>query len=110
MRFSSVLFLATLALASPNPVAAEADDISPREAAPELMPRACSNNGCKCVSGLKAGLYCGNCVVGAGTYAIKTKRVKSHVYQCSSNGGCCDYGAANDCGGKSARCAQGSGV
>ncbi|KAL5348904.1 hypothetical protein ACLOAV_006329 [Pseudogymnoascus australis] len=75
-----------------------------------LEARACSSNGCKCVSGIKAGIYCGNCVVGAGTYAIKSKRVASHAFQCGAGGACCDYGAASDCGGKSARCAQGSGV
>ncbi|KAB5533425.1 hypothetical protein GE09DRAFT_360700 [Coniochaeta sp. 2T2.1] len=76
----------------------------------ELFGRACSSNGCKCVTGLKQGVYCGNCVVGAGTYAIKTKRVSSHAFECSPSGGCCDYGTASDCGGSSARCAEGSPV
>ncbi|KFY47501.1 hypothetical protein V495_01939 [Pseudogymnoascus sp. VKM F-4514 (FW-929)] len=78
--------------------------------AADLEPRACSSNGCACVTGLKAGIYCGNCVVGAGTYAIKTKRVASHAFQCNASGGCCDYGAASDCGKTSARCAEGSGI
>ena len=73
-----------------------------------LDKRACSYNGCACVSGLAAGVYCGNCVVGAGTYAVRTKRVSSHAYQCNSSGGCCDYGVASDCGKSGARCAQGS--
>ncbi|KAF1848281.1 uncharacterized protein K460DRAFT_247729, partial [Cucurbitaria berberidis CBS 394.84] len=74
----------------------------------ELDKRACSSNGCACVSGLTQGVYCGNCIVGAGTYAVKTKRVKKHAFECSASGGCCDYGVASDCGKKSARCREGS--
>lgn len=74
----------------------------------KLDKRACSYNGCACVSGLTQGVYCGNCVVGAGTFAIKTKRVKNHAFECSSSGGCCDYGVASDCGKSSARCKEGS--
>ncbi|KAF2031920.1 hypothetical protein EK21DRAFT_50252, partial [Setomelanomma holmii] len=74
----------------------------------QLDKRACSYNGSACVKGLTAGVYCGNCVVGAGTYAIKIKRVSSHAFQCSSPGGCCDYGTASDCGKSSARCEEGS--
>lgn len=106
MRLSLVLSLASLALATANPEPAA--DLLTRDS--ELTRRDCKANGCKCVSGLTAGIYCGNCVVGAGTYAIKSKRVESHVYQCNASGGCCDYGAASDCGGKNARCQQGSGV
>lgn len=106
MRLSLVLTLASLALATASPEPAV--DLSARE--PELTPRDCNANGCKCVTGLQAGIYCGNCVVGAGTYAISAKRVASHVYQCNSSGGCCDYGPATDCGGKGARCQEGSGV
>ena len=73
-----------------------------------LEKRACTYNGCACVKGLSGGVYCGNCVIGAGTYAIKTKRVNSHAFQCSSTGSCCDYGTANDCGKASARCREGS--
>ena len=30
---------------------------------------------------------------------------QEHVYQCNSNGGCCDYGYATDCkGGATGRC------
>jgi hypothetical protein len=76
----------------------------------ELFGRACSSNGCKCVTGLEQGVYCGNCVVGAGTYAVKTKRVASHAFECSPSGGCCDYGKASDCGTSSARCKEGSPV
>jgi hypothetical protein len=73
-----------------------------------MEKRACTYNGCACVSGLSAGIYCGNCVVGAGTHAIKTKRVNNHAFQCSSTGGCCDYGTASDCGKGNARCREGS--
>jgi hypothetical protein len=72
--------------------------------------RACTYNGCACVSGLASGVYCGNCVVGAGTYAVRTKRVNTHAFQCSSTGGCCDYGVASDCGKAGARCRSGSPV
>jgi hypothetical protein len=75
-----------------------------------LAERACSSNGCKCVTGLVQGVYCGNCVVGAGTYAIKTKRVNTHAFECNPSGGCCDYGTASDCGKSGARCKEGSPV
>lgn len=72
-----------------------------------LAKRACDYNGCACVSGIPAGVYCGNCVVGAGTYAVRTKRVRTHVFQCGARGACCDYGYATDCGGDGARCRSG---
>ncbi|KAK5654219.1 hypothetical protein OQA88_7394 [Cercophora sp. LCS_1] len=75
-----------------------------------LVERACSDNGCKCVRGLSQGVYCGNCVVGAGTFAISTKRVSNHAFECNSSGGCCDYGKASDCGTARARCKEGSPV
>ncbi|KAF1937499.1 hypothetical protein EJ02DRAFT_515154 [Clathrospora elynae] len=74
----------------------------------EHEKRACTYNGCACVSGLTSGVYCSNCVVGAGTYAIKTKGVNTYAFQCSSSGGFCDYGVASDCGKSGARCAGGS--
>lgn len=118
MHFNSIVFLFTAfachVLASP-PQERDSNanfnnklDISSRDNHLTLDKRACSYNGCACVSGLAAGVYCGNCVVGAGTYAIKTKRVSNHAYQCSSSGGCCDYGVASDCGKSGARCRQGS--
>ena len=110
MRLSSVLYLASLALATAIP-AEDAASLSQRDALPaELVPRACSANGCKCVRGLKQGVYCGNCVVGAGTYAISAKRVSTHAYECNPSGGCCDYGTASDCGTSRARCKEGSPV
>ncbi|SPN99910.1 uncharacterized protein DNG_02762 [Cephalotrichum gorgonifer] len=108
MRLSSVLFFASLALGTA--LNQDSADLSAREASPELVPRACSANGCKCVKGLAQGVYCGNCVVGAGTYAISAKRVANHAYECNSSGGCCDYGKASDCGTKNARCKNGSPV
>ena len=73
-----------------------------------LQPRACTYNGCACVRGLRQGVYCGNCVVGAGTLAISKKRVNSHAFECSPQGDCCDYGHASDCGTSHARCKEGS--
>lgn len=103
---STVFFLSaiTMILASPAP------DANNLEAKDNLLvdKRACTYNGCACVSGLSAGIYCGNCVVGAGTYAIRTKRVSNHAFQCSSSGSCCDYGVASDCGKSNARCREGS--
>ncbi|KAL2270700.1 hypothetical protein VTJ83DRAFT_71 [Remersonia thermophila] len=101
MRITSIFVLGALALTG----AATPASNNPGHA---LFGRACSANGCQCVKGLTQGVYCGNCVVGAGTYAIKTKRVKNHVYECNPNGGCCDYGVANDCGTTRARCRMGS--
>ncbi|EMD66162.1 hypothetical protein COCSADRAFT_34739 [Bipolaris sorokiniana ND90Pr] len=102
----SLLFAVT-ALASPSPEANNNPTLANRDSLP-LDKRACSYNGCACISGLPAGVYCGNCVAGAGTYAIRTKRVSTHAYQCNSSGRCCDYGVASDCGKSVARCRQGS--
>jgi hypothetical protein len=108
-----ILLLASVAAAVSldHPVAARDAEVEAREALPvQLTPRSCTSNGCKCVSGLTQGVYCGNCVVGAGTYAIKTKRVATHAFDCNPTGGCCSYGYASDCGTKSARCEEGSPV
>ena len=105
MHFQSLIFLFAAAAcnvyASPSQERNSINDpldLSNRDNTLALDKRACSYNGCACVSGLTAGVYCGNCVVGAGTYAVRTKRVSSHAYQCNSSGGCCDYGVASDCG------------
>jgi hypothetical protein len=73
----------------------------------ELESRSCVSNGCACLLDLTPGVYCGNCVVGAGSYAIKTDRVLNNVYECNSEGGCCDYGYATDCDTTHGRCAEG---
>lgn len=81
--------------------------------APTLDKRACKSNGCECIVGLKQGQYCGSCTVrienGATDwrYVIYSKRVDSHIYECSSSGDCCDYGPSSDCSTKHRRCAQG---
>ncbi|GJD04562.1 mold-specific m46 protein [Colletotrichum higginsianum] len=104
MQLRDLTALLLLALST-----ARASSVQAREAIPaELSARACTYNGCQCVSGLAQGVYCGNCVVGAGTYAIKTKRVRTHAFECSPGGGCCSYGAASDCGTSRARCRSGS--
>ncbi|KAK6355926.1 hypothetical protein TWF718_000304 [Orbilia javanica] len=59
--------------------------------------RACSNNGCKCRRGAKAGVYCGRC--GAVTSLGSGKL--NDAYQCASNGDCCGYGARSSCAGRS---------
>jgi hypothetical protein len=101
-----VSFAATIAA---GPVEAREVELEGRDAlAAELQPRACTYNGCKCVKGLTQGVYCGNCVVGAGTLAISSKRVNSHAFECSPSGNCCTYGPADDCGTSRARCKEGS--
>jgi hypothetical protein len=122
MHIQRPLFILSALLASgsfASPAPGDSHVSTPREAAnhvtsPEtlfdLTKRACNENGCACVRSLQPGVYCGNCVVGAGTYAIKTKRVRNHAFQCNSSGGCCDYGVASDCGTSRARCEEGSPV
>ncbi|KAK1856410.1 hypothetical protein CCHR01_00981 [Colletotrichum chrysophilum] len=106
MRSGSLILLISATVAAVN-----GSSIQAREPIPaELAQRACTYNGCACVTGLTQGVYCGNCVVGAGTYAVKTKRVTTHAFECSSSGGCCDYGVASDCGTSRARCKSGSAV
>lgn len=102
--------LLLITLATSHALAAPSNDALPPHDGFSLDKRACSANGCECVSGLTQGVYCGNCVVGAGTLAIKTKRVRTHAFECGSNGRCCDYGVASDCGTSRARCKEGSPV
>lgn len=111
MRLINLLTLAGAALTAATPIQEPASaDVLPREALPaELFARQCTA-GCSCVRGLPAGVYCGNCVVGAGTFAVSSGRNRRHAYQCNASGGCCSYGAANDCGTSSARCRSGSPV
>jgi hypothetical protein len=53
-------------------------------------------------------VYCGNCVIGSfGTNIVTKKRVRTHAYECSPSGDCCDYGRADDCGTSKARCKNG---
>ncbi|KAH8594895.1 hypothetical protein B0O99DRAFT_623882 [Bisporella sp. PMI_857] len=73
----------------------------------DLVERACVANGCKCQTDIKPGLYCGNCIPDE-NYAVTTKRVYTHIYQCGAKGACCDYGVASDCGTIRARCVAGS--
>ena len=110
MRASSVIYLLAALTATATAAATPAAADSGPGQGHALFGRACSNNGCKCVSGLAQGVYCGNCVVGAGTLAIKEKRVRTHAYECNPSGGCCDYGFASDCGTSRARCREGSPV
>jgi hypothetical protein len=121
MRFASVLpatlalFLAANgALAAPGEgrtpgeqVAAVVEPVAARsEAGAEpLEKRQCSANGCRCDSRGRQFRSCGNCVwTDTGSWVITAKRDLTHVYECAPDGGCCDYGFANDCGGPDARC------
>ncbi|KAL2117369.1 hypothetical protein VTJ04DRAFT_9537 [Mycothermus thermophilus] len=116
MRFTFALTLLSAALGLASPVAdsnpAPYEEAIPQEiaardevsaATPLLGKRACVNNGCKCVSGLRQGQYCGACVW-RGSYVITAKRVLDHIYECSPSGACCDYGKANDCNTGRGRC------
>ena len=76
----------------------------------ELSKRACTS-GCACKKGIKAGLYCGACLVSIGgptTFAITKKKYDTHIYQCGSNGSCCDYGVRTSCKKANSQCASGS--
>jgi len=76
----------------------------------ELAKRACKA-GCGCRKGIKAGLYCGPCLVSAGgsmDFAVTKGRSNLHVYQCGSDGSCCDYGVRDSCAKPNGQCASGS--
>ncbi|KAJ9156635.1 hypothetical protein NKR23_g1202 [Pleurostoma richardsiae] len=75
----------------------ETRDIAARDALAELEQRACDYNGCKCVTGLEPGVYCGSCGWGDDQWVVIKKRVYNHAYQCAKNGNCCDYGYRKDC-------------
>lgn len=118
MRFIPIILLAPLLSAvSAGPVAEEAPvaRLMPEERAPaveardanpmELTGRSCTYNGCKCQVypfTPRDGVYCANCpVAGWPGYTVVYDLGKggsaNNVYQCNTNGGCCDYGNANDC-------------
>ncbi|KAH6848049.1 hypothetical protein B0I37DRAFT_446190 [Chaetomium sp. MPI-CAGE-AT-0009] len=115
MRLTLALTLLTATLGLANPLAdapspqdvaipMEARDAAPADPNPLLLEkRACSKNGCKCVTGLRQGQYCGSCVW-KGKPVISAKRNAKHVYECSPNGACCDYGTASDCNTGHGRC------
>jgi hypothetical protein len=107
MKLQSLILLgiASLAAAASITPATERDVEIPAE----LVGRSCTT-GCKCVKGLKAGLYCGTCVVTVGGttgWPVTTGWSAHHVYQCGSNGSCCDYGTGSDCVTTHGRCAEG---
>ncbi|KAK4446209.1 hypothetical protein QBC34DRAFT_383633 [Podospora aff. communis PSN243] len=99
---SLVSCLAAFASASPGaPDAPAMQDITERDASPlderaTALVKCPDRNGCKCVKGTKQGQYCGWC-----------KQVDSagrggswdHIYECNSNGGCCNYGTSKKCAG-----------
>lgn len=93
MRLLPIIALAPLLVAAmpgANPEAREASD---------LTKRACSNVGCECRDGA-AGVYCGMCY---GVLSLGSGSTHD-VYQCNGNGGCCDYGYADDCDFSPTRC------
>jgi hypothetical protein len=105
----SVAALASLAAASPAANADTPSSFDPSVGIP-LEKRACTDTGCECLKGIKAGVYCGNCYnpKDHNYWALQKKgtssRFATHAFQCASSGDCCDYGVANDCGKTSARC------
>lgn len=115
LTLALTLITATLGLANPTPdSSSNPHEVSiPMEARSEvdtsanaplqLEKRACSKNGCKCVKGLRQGQYCGACKW-KGNWVISAKRNLKHVYECSSNGACCDYGTGSDCNTGGGRC------
>jgi hypothetical protein len=110
MQFHLVLLLTAVAAVAAMPGSDHSQLESRGNLGDGLVARACDPNGCKCVRGLKQGVYCGNCVVGAGTFAVSKKRVLTHVFECSPEGDCCDYGRASDCGTTRGRCREGDAV
>ncbi|KFY12048.1 hypothetical protein V492_04113 [Pseudogymnoascus sp. VKM F-4246] len=62
-----------------------------------LEKRECDTNGCKCAKNTPQGVYCGLCeeVIESG----KGGRYTRDTYECSTDGTCCSYGAANVCTG-----------
>lgn len=105
MKVQAFILLASAAVATAAATGSLADRGSAIEVPAELAKRGCKRN-CECTRGIKAGLYCGNCDV-KGYNAINQNKAWDHVYQCGSDGSCCDYGYAKDCGTKKARCASG---
>ncbi|KAF6828037.1 mold-specific M46 protein [Colletotrichum plurivorum] len=119
MRFTTFLTALLLAatahagVAPHDPSASLSESHSDNPSIAELLDprgepvekRACKENGCKCNSRGKQLTICGACVwTDTKMYAITTKRVDSHIYECSPGGKCCDYGYAKDCGTGSGRC------
>lgn len=111
LTLALALLTATLGVANPTPDASSPQEVSIPMEARDLTPdaplhlekRACKKNGCKCVKGLRQGQYCGACQW-KGSWVITAKRNLKHVYECSSDGGCCDYGTGSDCNTGSGRC------
>jgi hypothetical protein len=108
MKLQSLFLLAAASIAA----ASVAAPLTGRdvELPAELVGRSCVS-GCKCRTGLKAGLYCGTCVVdinGSTNWPVSTGWSAHHIYQCGSSGSCCDYGTASDCSTTHGRCAEGS--
>jgi hypothetical protein len=127
MKFIATIFIASLvAFVAANPI--EDKEPGPRDLAPfesvnntveardtefDLNRRACNPNKCKCQAPPylpRTGVYCANCPVSGwpGTrivYDLGRGGSLDHVYQCNTNGDCCDYGYARDCaGGATGRC------
>jgi len=115
MRLSVLISLIPLAAAVTTPAdtrapAAVAEPVDGENlvAVRDLLPlekRQC-DPGCRCVTGLRQGQYCGTCRLngGTGAYVITRGRVARNVYECAPNGDCCSYGPANDCGRGDDRC------
>lgn len=106
MQFRLVLLVAPLLVAATADRPAGDGVLTARDTTP-LDKRACDPNGCTCKSGY-SGVFCANCPANGGGFVVEklgSGGTTSHVYQCDGNGGCCDYGNANDCkSGNTGRC------
>lgn len=80
----SIIFLVVKILAGP----------APKEG--EFNRRACTVGSCTCIPGTFPGLYCGFC--NQVLPVMNQEFDNAHVYQCSPNGDCCDYGFRTSCG------------
>ncbi|KFY97508.1 hypothetical protein V500_02041 [Pseudogymnoascus sp. VKM F-4518 (FW-2643)] len=112
MQLKTLFLLATVSLTAAAAATAPVTE-GDLEIPAALVERSCSANGCTCAKGIKAGVYCGSCVVTIGgqtDWVIGRMWNDKHAYQCGSNGSCCDYGTASDCGTSKGRCASGKSI
>ncbi|KAK1759939.1 hypothetical protein QBC47DRAFT_398743 [Echria macrotheca] len=100
---ASLVALTTANESEPNIPSAALDELKQMkgEVASPLLERATAltkcpkSNGCTCKKGTKQGQYCGWC--DQVTYVGTGGRIAYHIYECNSDGGCCDYGESSSC-------------
>ncbi|RYP42871.1 hypothetical protein DL768_010165 [Monosporascus sp. mg162] len=75
------------------------DQVPPLEER-SLEKRQCNYNGCECLW-VEQDQYCGLCETGSyrTVWYYGDGGNWNHIYECSPDGDCCDYGYARDCAG-----------